>query len=385
MIQKMEEVMKTLHCIVITFCLSVMGALQAQAAEYMTVREFNKAHPEQVGLTEKFTSLVHEKGRPIDSRTQKSPVRIAFIYPGKQVSDYWRRSIHSFKERMDKIGVRYEMFEYFSKPAVDHRIQMRQMKTALKKDPDYLVFTLDARKHKRIIGRIITKGRPKLILQNITTPLRIWEGKQPFFYVGFDHATGTEILADYFLKRTQGQGSYALLYFSKGYVSVMRGDTFIRFMEKHSKLALKASYYTEGKREKSKQAALEILSETADIKFIYACSTDVAMGAIDALRETGKAGKVMVNGWGGGSSELEAIIRGEMDVTVMRMNDDNGVAMAEAVRLDIEGKGEEVPTVFSGDFVLVEKGISQGELEQLKAKAFRYSTDSDHKNCQDHE
>jgi autoinducer 2-binding protein LuxP len=76
---------------------------------------------------------------------------------------------------MDEIGIRYELSEYFSKPAVDYRIQERQMRTALNKNPDYLVFTLDARSHRRLIERIITRRRPKLILQNITTPLRAWE------------------------------------------------------------------------------------------------------------------------------------------------------------------------------------------------------------------
>ena len=366
--------MKTVCYFVAVICLSVLGQLHVQAGgDYMTVREFNGIHPEQAGLAKKFTSLVQEKGRPIDPEIQKRPVRIAFIYPGKQVSDYWRRSIESFKKRMDEIGMRYELFEHFSKPAVDYRMQEKQMRTALKEDPDYLVFTLDARKHRRVIERIITKGRPKLILQNITTPLHAWEGKQPFLYDGFDHATGSEILADYYLNRTKGEGSYAVLYHSQGYVSAMRGDTFIEYMKEHSKLTLAASYYTDGNRKKSEQAALEILQENPGIRFIYACSTDIALGVIDALHSTGKIGKIMVNGWGGGSSELEAIIKGEMDVTVMRMNDDNGVAMAEAIRLDIEGKAKEVPSVFSGDFALVKKGISQDELNKLKLRAFRYS------------
>ncbi len=362
-----------LFCIAVV-CLAIVGSVQLEAAEeYMTVREFNKINPEQIGRAKEFAAIVQEKGQSIDSKIQQHPVRIAFIYPGNQASDYWRRSIRSFKSRMDEIGVQYELFEYFSKPAVDYRVQEKQMKESLKKDPDYLVFTLDAAKHKRIIGRIITKGRPKLILQNITTPLRSWQGKQPFLYDGFDHATGSELLADYYINRTKGQGSYAVLFHSQGYVSTMRGDTFIEHMEKHSSLTLEASYYTDNDREKARLNTLEIINETPDIQFIYACSTDVALGAIDALRQSGELGKIMINGWGGGSNELAAISKGEMDITVMRMNDDNGVAMAEAIRLDIEGKENEIPTVFSGEFVLVEKGIDQNILTGHKKRAFRYS------------
>lgn len=371
------SLMSLLPCTIIVICLSMVPAAGSSANEdYFSVSEFHVQHPEQVARSEQFTDIVQDIGHPIKSGVQKRPARIAFIYPGEQISDYWRRSIVSFKSRMDEIAMRYEVFEHFSKPAVEIRLQEQQMRAALMQDPDYLVFTLDAKKHQRVIERILTKGRPKLILQNITTPLRSWENKQPFLYDGFDHATGAVMLARHYLKHTRGNGGYAMLYYAQGYVSYMRGDTFIDYMRKHSKLTLVSSYYTDGNREKSKQATLDIIKEYPGLKFLYACSTDAAIGAIDALRQTGRLGQIMVNGWGGGSTELKAILAGEMDVTVMRMNDDNGVAMAEAIRLDLEGRHDQIPTVYSGDFALVEKGISEDELRRLKTRAFRYSNEN---------
>jgi len=80
---------------------------------------------------------------------------------------------------------------------------------------------------------------------------------------------------------------------------------------------------------------------------------------------------VWLNGWGGGAVELEAIRNGLLDVTVMRMNDDTGVAMAEAIGQDMLLLP--VPTVYSGEFALVDGNTSEADLEALKAKAFRYS------------
>ena len=57
----------------------------------------------------------------------------------------------------------------------------------------------------------------------------------------------------------------------------------------------------------------------------------------------------------------------------MRMNDDNGVAMAEAIHLDLAGRAAEVPTVYSGDMMVVDGDTTPQELERLKARAFRYS------------
>lgn len=362
------------------FCLvlivTVLGILSlnlppALASEYFTFQEFLDFHPEQAAVSKNFKQVVDARGVAIAQGQQQEPVQIAFIYPGKQVSDYWKRSVLSFTKRMDEIGLRYQIMNYFSHSG-DIRTQEAQLREALATDPDYLVYTLDINRHKRLVERLISKKRPKIILQNITTPLKEWHGKPPFLYVGFDHATGTRMLAERIQSRSSKGGDYAVLYYSRGYVSEMRGDTFIRLMAEKKQWHLKDSYYTDGKREKAKQATLEILNNP-NIKLIYACSTDVAFGALDALRETGKIGSVTINGWGGGSDELEAVLEGSLDLTVMRINDDNGVAMAEAIRLDLEGKPSMVPLVFSGDFVLVEKGISREKLQSLEEYSFRYS------------
>ncbi|MCP4761702.1 MAG: sugar ABC transporter substrate-binding protein, partial [archaeon] len=110
-----------------------------------------------------------------------------------------------------------------------------------------------------------------------------------------------------------------------------------------------------------------------DINFIHACSTDIAFGALDALKKRKLLGKILVNGWGGGANELKSLLSKELDFTVMRMNDDNGVAMAEAIRLDIELKLKTKPIFFSGKMVIVRQGILENDILKLKNKAFRYS------------
>jgi len=353
---------------------AVLVATSALAAsDYYTFQEYAALHPEIIEKAKRFSERVRNRGEPIATAKIPPEINIAIIYPGKQVSDYWRRSVVSLQKRLDEIAIPSRIDNYMSAPGIDYRTQEAQLRKALSNDPDYLVFTLDAKKHQRAIERIMTRKRPRLILQNITTPLKTWEGRQPFFYVGFDHASGTQMLTDFFLKKTGGRGKYAVLFFTMGYVSKMRGNTFIDDVRRRSQLQLVDAVYTDGNRGKACARTLNILDRHPDIAFLYCCSTDVAMGAIDALQQTGKNDDILVNGWGGGSSELGAIEKGMMDVTIMRMNDDNGVAMAEAIRLDLENRLDELPPVYTGDFVIVEKGIANAELNRLKAHAFRYS------------
>ncbi len=356
-----------------------LTVIQATPDKYIIAEEYLQLHPEEKKISSRFSEIVLQDAVPVPSAIQEELVIIAFVYPSEQISDYWVRSLQSFKKRMDELHISYKIYDFFSKSGgIDIQKQEQQLKDALALDPDYLVFTLDVSLHRKRIEQILAKKRPQLILQNITTPLSIWEGKQPF-YVGFDHAIGTRMLADYFLKESTPDRPYGLLYYSKGYVSAMRGDTFLNYMQEGNGPPLAGSFYTDGKREKAYQATLSLTAASKDLQFLYACSTDVALGALDALKEQNLLDTVKVNGWGGGSAELEALARGDLEVTVMRMNDDNGVAMAEIIRLQLLDRNDEVPTIFSGEFSLISKNSPKEEIVELKKRAFRYSGTTDNK------
>jgi len=343
--------------------------VQGQDLEYFTIDQYKKKYPEQVQLMKDFSEIVRSDVVAVKS---KKKINVTFVYPGRQISDYWRRSISSFRKRMDEIGIQYEIKETFTK-VNELRKQTQELREIINTRPDYLVFTLDAKKHEKLIGRVLLEGKTKLILQNITTPKKVWDGNQPFLYVGFDHLEGSKLLAEYYIKQTGGTGTFSLLYHTKGYVSEMRGKQFIKYIEKKSNLKVNRTFITNNDFKVAEKATVKILKDSNEDSFIYACSTDIAMGIISGINKSKVKVKPQVNGWGGGTTELEQIIKGNLDVTVMRMNDDNGVAMAEAIRLDLDGQGAKVPTIYSGDFYLVKKGIDKSLLEKLKKRAFRYS------------
>jgi len=322
-----------------------------------------------------FNVIVQNKGQKIKKQNAIFPVKIAFATPLKQVSDYWRRSIDSFQGRMEEIGLEYVVKE-FSTKADENRKLSESIQAALKIDPDYLVVTLNDPGDKIIISRLLGNEKVKVIIQNTTIPDEDWKETPPLMYVGFDHTLGTRFIADEYINRFKEEKhiEYAMLYFIKGsQVSKLRGDFFNEIMAEHTKFSLVAEYYTEGSRATAKNATLKILEDNPDIKFIYACSTDIAFGILDALKEHRLTKKILVNGWGGGAGELDSLLSGGLDFTVMRMNDDNGVAMAEAVRLDLESTLNTKPLIFSGEMVIVRQGISQEEIFKLKKRAFRYS------------
>ncbi|MEZ8946597.1 autoinducer 2-binding periplasmic protein LuxP [Vibrio sp. 10N.247.311.12] len=335
---------------------------------YWEYQDYLSTFPEQRALTDKMVEAVQNHPVPL-RRIQDKPITISVVYPGQQISDYWVRNIQAFEKRLDRLKIRYQINQVFTRINADLAQQSISLQEAIENKTDYLIFTLDTTRHRKFIEHVLTSTDTKLILQNITTPVRAWADRQPFMYVGFDHATGSLKLADYFKQVSPPDSKYSVLYYSQGYISDARGDTFIHEVNTDTNFTLKSSFYTKSNKDSGYQAAKISIENDKDLDFIYACSTDVALGAAEAIRESGQ--DILVNGWGGGSAELEAIARGDLDVTIMRMNDDTGIAMAEAIKWDLAGL--EVPTVYSGEFEIVTKEDSPQRISELKQRAFRYS------------
>ena len=341
-----------------------------QDTQYQSLEELHAQDPQEALRARAFSRTV--AATPVSAEVLQ-PVSISVIYPGDQVSDYWRRSVLSMINRLDDSGIAYSLTNNFTRPGQETGRQAELLAAALDTSPDYLIFTLDIEEHANFIEQAIARGRSRIILQNITTPITRWRGRQPFLYVGFDHQTGTRMLADAFIEITGGVGRYAILFGTQGYVSKMRGDTFRVQMDSHPGMQLVDAFYVGFDRQKARQATEQLLENHPDIRAIYCVSTDIAFGALDAVRAAGRLDDIIINGWGGGSQELDALRAGELDLTVMRMNDDNGVAMADAIRLDQSGRSDEVPLVYSGEFHLLTKYTSDQLISVLEQRAFRYS------------
>ena len=356
------------HCLFGIMLLATVPSAQASLDGYWSYDEFLARYPEQKALTVALDNQVQTDPEPMQRAL--TPIKISVVVPGQQISDYWQRNVRAFERRLQALNIPYQLKEVTTRPNNDIREQSASLYSALRDGADYLVFTLNSVRHRKFINHVLSQKKTKLILQNITTPVKAWQGNQPFLYVGFDHQRGSRLLADYYQTRYPKGANYSVLYFSQGYVSDARGDTFIEAMSRHGDSELVSAYYTKGDQHSGYQAAKAMLNNNPQLDFIYACATDVAFGAIKALDALGRK-NVGVNGWGGGSAELDAVMSGQLDATVMRMNDDTGIAMAEAIKRDLQQKA--VPVVYSGRFNVVTQYDDPNRIEALKKQAFRYS------------
>lgn len=234
----------------IIFLIIISITFLLSSSDYILVEEYYANNLSSKEKFNNFSKIVADtKSKKLDI-TQNKTLKIYMVYPGNQISDYWRRSKISFEKRMQELGIKYELHDHFTKPDAEISKQAEILFEALREDTDYLIFTLDVDKHYKFISNILLRKKPKLILQNITTPLKSFRENQPFLYVGFDHDIGSKILADQYIKEVGKDGNYAVLYGTEGYISYMRGDTFINYLNKNSNLKMVDSYYTNVNKEK---------------------------------------------------------------------------------------------------------------------------------------
>lgn len=304
---------------------------------------------------------------PVVKRNKE--IKIAVVYPGLQASDYWQRSLSALRGRLDDLGMKYKLDIRFSQPHIQQDLQEAHILEMLERDPEYLVYTINSLRQQRMVEALLQREGPKLIIQNLTRPIADWYDIQPLIYIGFDHVEGALKLAEYFRQRFPQGSQYGIIFWGNGVVSDQRGLTFERKIGTYHQLA--ASYYTET-RDQAKRSTLRMLKNNPELKYIYVCSTDAALGAVDALKEL-KRSDVAINGWGGGQAELDAFQKGLLDVVLMRVNDQNGIAMAEAIRLDL--LNQPVPSVYAGDFRVLIQGMDASVINRYIKEAFVYSGD----------
>jgi ribose transport system substrate-binding protein len=164
------------------------------------------------------------------------------------------------------------------------------------------------------------------------------EGKVESF-IRSDNLKGAEQVVDYFEKNGEPCSKIAMIrgpsycYSARereeGFIKAAKNRDFEVILSEHSK----SPSIEEGYRLMS-----QLLEEHMDIKAVFSCNDEMALGAIEALKEKGE--KLIVLGFSGEKEALEAIEKGEMSGTVVQAPKIIGaVAISTAIKAM---KGEKV-------------------------------------------
>jgi len=316
-------------------------------------------------------AIVAAPGTPM-AAAPAEPVRIAVIYPSQDVSDFWLRSYLAMEARMKEIGLPFEAVQYASNMG-DFLLQSTYAEQVAREDFDYVVFgPTELQTQQDDIKHLMDAGK-KVIVLNFDTPLQSWGDDQPMMYTTFSHLFGALNICNWVVDNLGTEGTYALIRGAPGGVDNQRSGGFQECLEEKSNWKMAYEHYGDFQREGGFNGAQLITSAYPEVTLLHNANTAMAMGSISAVQAADMGDKINITAWGGTGDELEALRLGELMATPMRMSDDVGVAMAEAIRADVEGRAEDIPLVFLGRIDILSSKSGPELVDQFEKEAFRYT------------
>jgi len=327
----------------------------------------------EAGTLEALQAVTGEAAVPLTGALEE-PIQIALIYPSADTSDFWARNYLAMTRRLDELGIPYETTEFASRQ-IEHSLQATYA-SQVDQDADIYDFVIFGPSELATQADNIDKlaGNPDLttFVWAFHTPLQYLED-QPANWFDFSSSLGADVMCDYMLERLGNDVTYAMNRGIPGITDNQRSGEWAACVEERGNWELAYEHYGEYTNEGGFEGTSLILQAYPEAGVIHNANTAMAMGSVQAQLAVDATDEVFSTGWGGTGLELDAIRRGELDATPMRMGDDVGAATAEAIRYHLEGRADELPFVFLGRITVAHDQMSEEELAALEQEAFRFS------------
>jgi len=308
------------------------------------------------------------------SGTLDNPIQIALIYPSADTSDFWARNYLAMTKRLDQLGITYETTEFASRQ-IEHSLQSTYA-NQVEQDADLYDYVIFGPSELAIqadnISKLAGNDGFGTYVWAFHTPLKYLDN-QPDVWFDFSSAAGALTMCDYMIERLGEGVTMSMNRGIPGITDNQRSGDFKACVEEKAGWVTEYEHYGEYQREGGFEGTSLIMQAYPDSTVIHNANTAMAMGSVEAQIAMGKEKDVFSTGWGGTGLELDAIREGSLDATPMRMGDDVGAATAEAIKADLEGRGDELPFVFLGRITVAHDQMSAEELDALQQEAFRFS------------
>lgn len=338
---------------------------------FFLLPEWHALFPEDKALMDEVVAALSQPATQIEVELD-APIKIAMMFPSLEISDAFARLQASIEGHLTASGIDYEIQEFFINSG-EHEMQATQIDEVIANadlydyvvigPSEYLVQKANMARLNAVVPTIVT---------NVSNPFPDYVGtpEMPLTTAGFDSALGGTILVEWTLENVGSSGNFALQRYLPGLLDTLRSDTYADGLVEAG-WTLVDEYVGNGDQELSFTGSNAMLTANPELDLIHNGSTAGALGTLAALAGRGLMDEIVTNGWGGGQDELDSILRGELDFTLFRVNDDWGASVAEAIKRHLEGKS--VPLVLAPSMKVIDKSFSAEQVKVETDYAFRYS------------
>lgn len=329
--------------------------------------------PDSTSIETQFQRTVSGGAIPIEIDMSR-PIRIALVYPSSDVSDFWIRNFKAMVKRLDELRIPYQTKEFSSKQ-IEHALQTRYTDEILASDEpyDFVIFgPSELEVQETNIQRLANRNDFRTFIWAFHTPKENWAA-YPDAWFDFSSSMGAKVLCRYVVDTLGDDVYFAMNRGIPGVTDDQRSQEFSDCVEQEGNWLNMYEHFGQYQPKGGADGAILVAKNFPEVSMLHNANTAMTIGSLDALAKLGKLDDIFVTGWGGTAKEIDKIKSGELNATPMRMSDDLGVATAEAIKLYLESRPNEVPRIYLGRITVVSSQMPQSQIDSLSREAFRYS------------
>lgn len=272
---------------------------------------------------------------------------IAIVSKGFQ-HQFWQ----SVKQGAEKAAKEFDVEISFEGPDKETNVQqqMDQLNNAMAKNPQALALAaLDSKAAEGVLQDAKSKNIPVIAFDSGV------DSDIPVATASTDNKAAAAEAAKHMAELLGNKGEIAIIGHSQTATSgTDRRDGFVDYLKANAPdIKIVDIQYADGDQAKSTDAAKAIMTAYPNLAGMYGTNEGAAIGVVNAVKETGKTGKLTIVGFDSGKAQMDAIKEGLMAGAVTQNPVGIGYETVKAAVAAI--KGEKVEKVIDTGFYWYDK------------------------------
>ncbi len=312
-----------------------------------------------IGMTRRtLVALALAAGVAAPAVAQDKPLRIGFVSHQHDITDLFGQLEIGFRERLEREGVKYEMFQAAPSASNRHDEMLNILENMANLNLDYMVFGPSSLDQNTPGLMAVADAGVKLLMidyeprKGQTFPFESavlnWS---VYNHYQMGETTGRWI-AEHFKAKGKDSANVIMMWGPvASEISQDRGNGVLAGMKAVEGFEPKVIYeaYGDFQREKAYNEVERALIAYPDVEAIVAMNSVMGLGTMSALEADGKIDQVLVTGMGGQPDELEMVARGKIGLAVFRDPRSMGQNSADALIKHLRGQEDQIERVVYTD------------------------------------
>jgi len=243
--------------------------------------------------------------------TRKDKIRFAFCPP--TLSPFYFNVLKGVREVAEEVGS-VDVIVLSSSSESSYEEQLELMRKAVKDKVDAIGLC-----SKQNVGDVVVKANKTKIpifVFNVNKLTMTPKGNIASF-ICYEQKEAGAMVGDFVSRILRTKGNVAII---EGIPdesdSIDRKKGFVGAIKKHHAIKIVESTPAEWDRDKAKLVAEDLLRKHPDIDAIFCLSDEMALGAVDAVKEADKINEIFVVGLDGNKNAIQSIKNGELFATL---------------------------------------------------------------------